>query len=89
MKYNIALVPGDGIGPEIVGAAVDALKIVADKFGHDRPVFLISYVDRLDPDPYHILMRADPCGRHILLQTGNETSFRRPEKKQRDDQRSR
>lgn len=35
MKYNIALVPGDGIGPEIVGAAVEVLEIVAKKFGHE------------------------------------------------------
>lgn len=35
MKYNIALVPGDGIGPEIVGATVEVLKITAGKFGHD------------------------------------------------------
>ena len=35
MKYNIALVPGDGIGPEIVGAAAEALKITGEKFGHE------------------------------------------------------
>ena len=35
MRYNIALVPGDGIGPEIVSAAVEALKITGEKFGHD------------------------------------------------------
>lgn len=35
MKYRIALVPGDGIGPEVVGAAVSALEIVADRFGHE------------------------------------------------------
>lgn len=35
MKYNIALVPGDGIGPEVIDAAVRVLKIVADKFGHE------------------------------------------------------
>lgn len=35
MKYNIALVPGDGIGPEIVGATVEVLRITAGKFGHD------------------------------------------------------
>ena len=34
MKFNIALVPGDGIGPEIVGAAVKVLEITAEKFGH-------------------------------------------------------
>lgn len=35
MKYNIALVPGDGIGPEVIGAAVEVLEKVADKFGHE------------------------------------------------------
>ena len=35
MKYKIALVPGDGIGPEIVGAAQEVLKITADRFGHE------------------------------------------------------
>ncbi len=35
MRYRIALVPGDGIGPEIIGAATEALKIVADRFGHE------------------------------------------------------
>ena len=33
MAYIIALVPGDGIGPEITGAAVEALKAVAERFG--------------------------------------------------------
>ncbi len=35
MKYRIALVPGDGIGPEIVGAAVSVLKKTAAKYGHE------------------------------------------------------
>ena len=34
MEFNIALVPGDGIGPEIVGATVKVLEITAEKFGH-------------------------------------------------------
>ena len=34
MKYNIALVKGDGIGPEIVDAAVAVLEKVGAKFGH-------------------------------------------------------
>ena len=33
MIYKIALVPGDGIGPEITGAAVEVLKAVSEKFG--------------------------------------------------------
>ncbi len=35
MKYNIAVVPGDGIGPEVTGAAVEVLKAVAEKHGHE------------------------------------------------------
>lgn len=34
MEYNIALLKGDGIGPEIVDSAVAVLEKVADKFGH-------------------------------------------------------
>ena len=35
MKYNIALVPGDGIGPEIMAGTVKVLEAVAKKFGHE------------------------------------------------------
>lgn len=35
MKYNIALLRGDGIGPEIVDSAVRVLEAVAEKFGHE------------------------------------------------------
>lgn len=34
MEYNIALVKGDGIGPEIVSSAVKVLEKVGAKFGH-------------------------------------------------------
>jgi 3-isopropylmalate dehydrogenase len=34
MNYKIALVPGDGIGPEVVGCAVDVLGAAGRKFGH-------------------------------------------------------
>ena len=34
MEKNIALLRGDGIGPEIVDSAVAVLEVVADKFGH-------------------------------------------------------
>ena len=33
MNYNIALVKGDGIGPEIVEGAVEVLKKVGEKYG--------------------------------------------------------
>ena len=35
MTYRIALVKGDGIGPEIVDSAVEVLKKVGEKYGHD------------------------------------------------------
>jgi len=35
MKLNIALLPGDGIGPEIVEQAKRAVDAVAEKFGHE------------------------------------------------------
>ena len=34
MKLKIALLPGDGIGPEIVGEAVKVLDSIAAKYGH-------------------------------------------------------
>ena len=34
MNYTIALIRGDGIGPEIVGSAVRVLEKVGQKFGH-------------------------------------------------------
>ncbi|MBR5324814.1 MAG: 3-isopropylmalate dehydrogenase [Muribaculaceae bacterium] len=35
MKMNIAVLPGDGIGPEIVATALDATIAVCEKFGHE------------------------------------------------------
>ncbi|HIR84076.1 MAG TPA: 3-isopropylmalate dehydrogenase [Candidatus Galloscillospira excrementavium] len=34
MNYKIALIRGDGIGPEVVGEAVKVLEAVGEKFGH-------------------------------------------------------
>lgn len=35
MKLKIAVLPGDGIGPEISRVGVEVMKAVADKFGHE------------------------------------------------------
>lgn len=35
MKFQIACIPGDGIGPEIVREAVKALDRIQEKFGHE------------------------------------------------------
>ena len=42
MKFKIALIKGDGIGPEIVNAAVAVIEKVGEKFGHS-----FEYVDVL------------------------------------------
>lgn len=42
MKLNIALLKGDGIGPEVVDEAVKSLDAVARKFGHE-----ITYTEAL------------------------------------------
>lgn len=34
MEFNIALLPGDGVGPEVVGEATKVLETVGQKFGH-------------------------------------------------------
>ena len=34
MNFHIALIPGDGIGPEIVAEARKVLDAAAEKFGH-------------------------------------------------------
>jgi 3-isopropylmalate dehydrogenase len=34
MKAKIAVIPGDGIGPEVTREAVNVLNVVAEKFGH-------------------------------------------------------
>ena len=40
MNKTIAVIKGDGIGPEIVGETVKILDTVAEKFGHT-----FTYVD--------------------------------------------
>lgn len=41
MNYKIAIIPGDGIGPEVVEQTVDVLNCVGDKFNH---VFEYEYL---------------------------------------------
>jgi 3-isopropylmalate dehydrogenase len=42
MRANIVLLPGDGIGPEVVAEAVRVLDVIASKSGHS-----FNYVERL------------------------------------------
>ncbi len=40
MNYSIAVVPGDGIGPEVMAPSLEILDMVGDKFGH-----IFNYVE--------------------------------------------
>ena len=42
MDYMIAVIPGDGIGPEVTGEAVKVIEKIGEKFGHS---FVFSYAD--------------------------------------------
>jgi 3-isopropylmalate dehydrogenase len=35
MKFEIAVLPGDGVGPEVIGEGIKVLQAVGHKFGHD------------------------------------------------------
>ena len=35
MKMKIAVLPGDGIGPEVTKESIKVLQSIADAFGHD------------------------------------------------------
>ncbi|MFI3258469.1 MAG: 3-isopropylmalate dehydrogenase [Rikenellaceae bacterium] len=55
MKLNLAVLPGDGIGPEIVDQALKATKAICEKFGHELTFeYGICGADAIDKvgDPY-------------------------------------
>ena len=52
MAHQIALIPGDGIGKEVVPEGVRALEALAAKYGFD-----ISFT----PFPYRYPFRPRPC----------------------------
>ena len=42
MKFNIAFLPGDGVGPEVAQAGVHVVQRIGEKFGHE---FVLNYGD--------------------------------------------
>ena len=34
MEFSIAVLPGDGVGPEVVSEALKVLQAVGERFGH-------------------------------------------------------
>ena len=37
-KLNFTYLPGDGIGPEVGGAAINVLQAISSKFGHNLEI---------------------------------------------------
>ncbi|MDR2864988.1 MAG: 3-isopropylmalate dehydrogenase [Spirochaetaceae bacterium] len=75
MKYSIALVPGDGIGPEVSSWAVNVLDALGDKFGHTfNYVELLAggcAIDRYgQPLPADTLEAAKQCDALLLGAVG-------------------
>ena len=65
MKYNVGLLKGDGIGPEIVDSAVRVLEKIGQKYGHE---FVFT--------PYLIGGAAiDACGEPLPKETVNLTEL--------------
>ena len=48
MKLNIAVLPGDGIGPEISVQGVEVMSAVCEKFGHEVHYCLLYTSDAAD-----------------------------------------
>ena len=71
MNCSIAVIPGDGIGPEVIGQATEALDAIGDKYGH---VFnyaeLVAGGRAIDetgtPLPPETLEAARQCGAVLL-----------------------
>lgn len=43
MKARIAVLPGDGIGPEVVAAGLDCLRAVAERFRHEFEIIELAF----------------------------------------------
>lgn len=55
MKLNIAVLPGDGIGPEISAQGVDVMNAICEKFGHEvHYTYALCGADAIDKvgDPF-------------------------------------
>jgi 3-isopropylmalate dehydrogenase len=67
MKAHIAVLPGDGIGPEVTAEAVRALSAVAAQFGHDFTLTPLpfggaaidAHADPLPPDTLRACLASD------------------------------
>ena len=91
MKLNIAVLPGDGIGPEIMEQAIKVLDAIANKFGHDfkysKAICGAEAIEMVgNPFPqntYKICMKADAV---LFAAVGDPRYDNDPEAKIRPEQ---
>ncbi|MDR2314216.1 MAG: 3-isopropylmalate dehydrogenase [Spirochaetaceae bacterium] len=74
-NYKIALIPGDGIGPEVISPTLDVLRALGKKFGHDFAYTPLEAggcaVDRYGkPLPDGVLEAAKECDALLLGAVG-------------------
>ncbi|MDR1929230.1 MAG: 3-isopropylmalate dehydrogenase [Treponema sp.] len=74
-EYRIALIPGDGIGPEVISPAVEALNAAGKRFGHSFAFTFLEAggcaIDRCgEPLPAGVLDAAGECGALLLGAVG-------------------
>jgi len=75
MKFSVAVIPGDGIGPEVIAPTLEVLDAVGDKYGH-----IFNYVELLaggqaidqtgEPLPKEALEAAKQCDALLLGAVG-------------------
>ncbi len=76
MQINIASLPGDGIGPEVIAVALDVLREVASRYGHhlevEEGLVGAAAIDRVgDPLPEQTLALCGRCDAILLGAIGD------------------
>jgi len=67
MKFKIAVLPGDGIGPEVIKQAIKVIEVIKKRFNHDIELFegivggiaIDNYGDPLPEETWKICERSD------------------------------
>jgi 3-isopropylmalate dehydrogenase len=75
MLLNLAILPGDGIGPEVIDEAVHVLEAIAAKFKHElslhkKDVGGAALTSSRDPLPHDTLQTCLACGAVLLGAVG-------------------
>ncbi len=91
MELNIALLPGDGIGPEISAAAVGVLDAVAAKYGHTfsyhKALVGAAAIDATgDPFPQETLKTCEAADAVLFSAVGDPRFDNNPNAKVRPEQ---